>query len=208
MLKSRFDTDKLSVKLGTFFSGFSLSPNSWTLMSLVPAVFGFLSIYSDDLFTALILFALAGGIDAIDGAVARVTGTATPRGAFLDGVVDRYVEILIYSGLLIYILPLEDILYLPNPVWVSLLIFGALMPSFVTAYADHRNVVTQKEDHKKMGGLLERFERLLLIYVGMFLGLFNLSYLIYFIALVAVLPNITAFQRILFVLNYKIEVPE
>ncbi|HDH41584.1 MAG TPA: CDP-alcohol phosphatidyltransferase family protein [Candidatus Altiarchaeales archaeon] len=202
MLRSKFDTDRISVKIGLIFSGFGISPNVWTLLALISAVFGFLSLYSGDILTALILFLISGFIDAVDGAVARVTGRVTAMGAFLDGVIDRYVEILIYLGLLFFILPMETEFYLPNAVWLALLIFGALMPTYIRAYADHRGVVTEPEDHKKMGGLLERAERLSILYIGMLFGCYDPNFLIYFIAILAILANVTALQRIWFVVNY------
>ncbi|OYT40760.1 MAG: CDP-alcohol phosphatidyltransferase [Candidatus Altiarchaeales archaeon ex4484_43] len=203
MLRSKFDTDRISVKIGLIFSGFGISPNMWTLLALIPAVFGFLSLYSGDILTALILFLISGFIDAIDGAVARVTGRATAMGAFLDGIIDRYVEILIYLGLLFFILPMETEFYLPNAVWLALLIFGALMPTYIRAYADHRDVVTEPEDHKKMGGLLERAERLSILYIGMLFSCYDPNFMIYFIAILAILANVTALQRLWFVVNYR-----
>lgn len=202
MLKSRYNTEKISVRIGLIFSGFGLSPNAWTLLSLVPAVFGFLSIVSGSLFDALLLFILAGAIDAIDGAVARVTGRVTALGAFLDGIIDRYVEILMYTGLLYYMLPLDDLL-IPNAVWIILLVFGAIMPAFVTAYSHHRGVVTENEDHRRMEGLIGRSERLTILYIGMFFGCLDSMFLVYFVAVLALLTNFTALQRVWFVVNYK-----
>ena len=77
------------------------------------------------------------------------------------------------------------------------------MPTFVRAYADHRNVVTEPEDHRKMGGLIERAERLILLFVGMILGYFNPVYLAYIVVLATVLTNLTALHRIIFVLRFK-----
>jgi phosphatidylglycerophosphate synthase len=203
MIKARYDTEKISVRIGLIFSGFGLSPNSWTLLSLVPAVFGFLSIVSGDLFSSLILFALAGAIDAVDGAVARVTGSVTALGGFLDGIIDRYVEMLMYLGILIYLLPLKEMVILPNALWVALLIFGAIMPTYVTAYSHHRGVITEAEDHRRMEGLIARNERMIILYLGMLLGTMDQTYLIYFVAVLAVLANFTALQRIWFVVSRK-----
>ncbi len=194
MIKSKFNTDGISIKIGIIFSRFGISPNIWTLISIIPAVLGFGALYTHHLIYGLILFLISGIIDAIDGSVARVTGRVTSFGAFLDGIVDRYVEILLYLGLLFYGI---------SGLWISLLIFGAIMPSFVRAYADHRGVVTEPEDHRRMGGILERGERLTLIYIGMLLGHFDFSWLLYIIKLAAILGNITALQRIWFVFNYK-----
>lgn len=203
MIKARYDTEKISVKIGLIFAGFGMSPNTWTLLSLVPAVFGFLSIVSGDMFSSLILFALAGAIDAIDGAVARVTGSVTALGGFLDGVIDRYVEVLMYLGILVYLLPVKEMFILPNALWLALLIFGAIMPSYVTAYSHHRGVITEDVDHRRMEGLIARNERMIILYLGMLLGTIDRTYLIYFVAVLAVLANFTALQRIWYVVGHK-----
>jgi len=71
MLKSYFDTEKVSVKLGMLFSHVGLSPNTWTVLAILPAVIAFiaLAVYHN-LFMGFLFFLAAGVIDAIDGAVA------------------------------------------------------------------------------------------------------------------------------------------
>ena len=133
-----------------------------------------------------------------------MTNQATAKGAFLDGVVDRYVELLLYLGLLFY-LGRGEFLGLPYEAWFMLLFFGSLMTTFVRAYADHRGIVKGEAELKKMGGLLERFERLMLLYAGMFLGLFNTEWLMVVIAITAVLANATALQRIAFAIRHGVE---
>ncbi|ODS43006.1 MAG: hypothetical protein MSIBF_07100 [Candidatus Altiarchaeales archaeon IMC4] len=197
MIKSRFKLDGASVRIGMLFSRINVTPTAWTFFTLTPAVAGFVCLSKGDLLTGAIMFILAGFFDAVDGAVARVTGRTSAMGAFLDGVIDRYVEILLYFGLLFY--GIQDLL-LPSYFWLSLLIVGALMPTYVRAYADHRGVVTEPEDLVTMGGLIERPERLGLLFIGMLAGG---VYLVYAVAAVAILSNLTAVQRILFVVNYK-----
>jgi phosphatidylglycerophosphate synthase len=203
MFKANFDTEMISVRIGMVFARLGISPNAWTLVSILPAIAGFITlVLYRNLPASLILFMAAGFIDAIDGAVARVTRTVSALGAFLDGIIDRYVEILLYVGLMVYLYTAEEFL-IPNAFWVALLIFGSMMPTYIRAYADHRKVVTDAKAHKKMGGLLERAERLILVYLGMFLGSYNTLWLVYVIAAAAILSNYTAFQRLWFVVRYK-----
>jgi len=203
MLRSKFDTEWFSVKLGLVFSRLGISPNTWTVLALVPALLGFaaLAMYRN-IPAALMLFILSGFLDAVDGAVARVTSRVSALGAFLDGIIDRYVEILICFALLFFLSGRSEQLWLPNQFWVALLIFGSMMPSYVRAYADHRKVVTEAGDLRRMGGLLERAERLTLIYVGLFLGIYDILLLIYVVAATAVLANLTALQRLWFAVRY------
>jgi len=196
MLKANLESEQTD-RLVRGLSRLGISPNAWTLLSLLPALAGLVALTMHQLAAGLLLFILSGFIDMVDGAVARATGQATARGAFIDGVVDRYVELMLYLGLLFYLGP-GSFFGLAKEAWFMLLIFGALMTSFVRAYADHRGVVKAPEDQKKMGGLLERGERLLLLYAGMAAGLANPEWLMAAVAITAVLANATALQRIIF----------
>ncbi len=199
MLKAMFKSEQTD-RLAAGLAALGLSPNAWTLLSLVPALAGMAALVEHRLAWGLVLFSLSAFIDIVDGTVARVTGQASRKGAFLDGIVDRYVEFLLYLGLLIY-MGRGEFLGLPYEVWFMLLFFGSLMTTFVRAYADHRGMVKGEEELKRMGGLLERFERLMLLYAGMFLGLFDSQWLMAVVVITAVLANATAFQRIAFAMR-------
>jgi len=205
MLKSYFEKEfeKISIEIGIIFSKFGISPNVWTILALIPSLIGFFALYYGNLLTGTFFFIISGIIDAIDGAVARVTKSVSNLGAFLDGIIDRYVEIIMYLAIWFYLQRHSEISTSISSFWIILLIFGAMMPSFVRAYAHHRNVVIDAEDQKRMGGLIERYERLDLLYLGMILGYFNIRWLLYMIAIVAILSNWTALQRISFVVGYK-----
>lgn len=196
MLKSHLSTERTDRAL-CWFSALGLGPNHWTMLSLVPASAGFLALASHHLALGLVLFAASGFIDMVDGAVARATNSSTARGAFIDGVLDRYVELFLCLGLTLY-LGIEAYLLLPIPFWMVLMIFGSVMTSFVRAYADHRGLLKDPILQKKMGGLLERAERLTVLYLGMLLGIFDERWLLWAIIVVAVLSNVTAVQRIIF----------
>ena len=199
MLKATLRSEKTD-RLAGGLAAIGLSPNAWTLISLVPALAGLVALVMHQLALGLAMFALSAFIDIVDGTVARVTNQVSDKGAYIDGVVDRYVELMLYLGLLIYI-GRGEFFGLPNEVWIVLLIFGGLMTSFVRAYADHRGIVKDPGELKRMGGLLERLERLMLLYFGMFLGLFDIQWLMAVIALTALLANATALQRIRFALR-------
>ncbi len=201
MLKATLRSEKTD-RLAGGLAAIGLSPNAWTLISLVPALAGLTALVMHQLALGLAMFALSAFIDIVDGTVARVTNQVSDKGAYIDGVVDRYVELMLYLGLLIYI-GRGEFFGLPNEVWIVLLIFGGLMTSFVRAYADHRGIVKDPGELKRMGGLLERLERLMLLYFGMFLGLFDIQWLMAVIALTALLANATALQRIRFALRAK-----
>jgi len=184
-------------------SRLGLSPNAWTALALAVAIGGFFALVGHRLLLGLLLFLISGALDMVDGAVARTTGRASAEGAFLDGVLDRYVEALLILGIFFYLGP-ETSFFIPIGAWIAILIFGAVMTSFVRAYADHRGLVKdQRVLAKDMGGLLERAERLTLIYSGMVGALlFGNGWLLGAIVLAAVLSNLTAVQRIFLAIRY------
>ena len=180
---------ELSQKTGEIFSKLGLTPNQYTLISLFFVLISFYFLIRVDLVLALIFFLLATILDFIDGAVARFTKKATKKGAYLDTISDRYIEGIILLGFLF--LPLADFL-LPAKVWIFLALFGSFLTTYSKAAAKEKEMVT--EELKK--GLLGRGERVILIFLAMLLGIFNLSFVIYPIIILAIFSNITAFQRI------------
>jgi len=206
MFKSKFkeQVEWISIKLGIVFSRFGIPPNVWTVLALVPALIGLALLYYKLVLWAAVFFFISGFVDAIDGSVARVTNSVSKLGAFLDGVIDRYVELALYAGLWVYFNNVKVAMpFLPNDLWFILLVFGAMMPSFVTAYADHKGVITEPEDQRRMGGLMERSERLDVTLLGMVAAHFNPVWLVYAVMLVTVLCHFTVFQRLLYVVNYR-----
>jgi len=194
--------EQLNITLGLLFSKLGLPPNLWTLLSLIPAFLGFAALYHQNLALGLVLFALSDVFDAVDGAVARVTKSVSNLGAFLDGVIERYVEALLYFGLLFYTQNLQTFL-MPNYLWIAMLIFGALMVTFVVAYADHKSLIADKEYQKRMEGRLGRNSRIILLYAGMLLGCFNSIWLVYTIAVTSVFVNVAALRRVFYVIRQE-----
>jgi len=189
LAKRRHRFANFSVKVGLAFSKLPLSANQWTLLSLVPMFFALYFLVSQQFLLAAGLFLLSAFMDLIDGSVARVTGTVSKKGAYLDTVVDRYVEGIIILGLLFAGLP--DF-YLPVTAWLFVYFFGAMMTTYVKAAAKEKEL-TEKE---LRGGFLERAERLLILFIGILVASLDTFYLTYTIVVLAVLSNITVLQRI------------
>jgi phosphatidylglycerophosphate synthase len=75
------------------------------------------------------------------------------------------------------------------------------MVSYSRAYAVYRRVLKDDKKISKMPGILERSERLLLVFLGMLLYDFNPVYLTYAIAIAAVLSIVTVMQRMLYAIG-------
>ncbi|MFH1237686.1 MAG: CDP-alcohol phosphatidyltransferase family protein [Candidatus Aenigmatarchaeota archaeon] len=179
----------LSIKIGMVFSKVGLSPNQWTLLVILPTLASLYFIVDKQFLVAACFLIVAAFIDMIDGAVARVMGKTTKLGAYLDTIMDRYVEAIILVGLLFVGLP--DF-YLPSTVWIFLFLLGSMMTTYAKAAAKEKELT----DKEIAGGLLERGERLIILFLGILLAHFRLSYLTYIIVALAILTNITALQRI------------
>lgn len=179
----------ISEKIGKIFSKTGLSPNTFTLISLFFAIISFLFLIKRNLILTALFFLFAALLDLIDGAVAKFANRATKKGAYLDTIFDRYVEGIILLGFLF--LPLQKI-YLDAKIWIFLSLFGSFMSTYAKAAGKEKEIL--KEEFKK--GLLERPERIILIFLSLILGIFNFSWIIYPIIFLAIFSNFTAVQRI------------
>ena len=189
---------KTEIKTGQFFSKFGLTPNQYTLISLLFVILAFYFLIKTNLILALVFFLLAAFLDFIDGAVAKFTKRETKKGAYLDTICDRYVEGIILLGFLF--LPLADFL-LSAKVWIFLALFGSFLTTYSKAAAKEKGLI--EIEMKK--GLLGRAERIILIFLAMLLGIFNLFWIIYPIVILAIFSNITALQRIYLALRHPSE---
>lgn len=124
----------------------------------------------------------AAGLDAIDGSLARIQNRVTRFGAFLDSTIDRLSEAVLFLGALLYYLsgsPTQTEIIL---LFVALI--GSLMVSYTKARSEAIGVAIR-------GGLLTRFERMLVLIIGMVLNELTIA-----LWILAVLANITVLQRV------------
>lgn len=173
-----------------------LSPNVVTVASFGLAVLaGGLLWYGQTGTTALLalgglLVLASAGLDALDGRLARLQGSASARGDYLDHVTDRYADLAILLG--IGLGPLVDLRI------TLLAVVGTLLTSYMGTQAQ---AVGVGRDYK---GLLSRADRLVLLGVvpvmqallppGLGLPL-GWSLLAWLLLVIGVLGNITAVQR-------------
>ena len=129
------------------------------------------------------LLAVAGLFDFFDGAVARLAGSDSDYGAFLDSVVDRYSDLAVLLGILVLFDRKSDT---PGSILTMATLAGTVMVSYTKARAQSIGVRCEI-------GVMERPERLIALIAG---ATFNL--LTPVMALLAVLTNITALQRIVY----------
>jgi len=123
-------------------------------------------------------------LDALDGTMARLRHESGRYGAFVDSVTDRYSEIVIYGGLLVF--------FNESGTWSdALLVFFAAVGSVMVSYTRAR---AEALDYRAKIGLLTRLERYLVLMPGLLLGFPRIS-----LWILAVLANFTALQRFWYV---------
>lgn len=131
-----------------------------------------------------LLALIVGPFDALDGVMARLRNESGKYGAFIDSVTDRWSEIALFGGLLVY--------FSENGTWQdALLVFfatvGSIMVSYIRAKAEALG-------YSAKIGLLTRAERYIVLIPGIILGYPRIS-----LWILALLTNFTALQRFLFV---------
>lgn len=137
-----------------------------------------------------ILIILAGILDGVDGALARLTNQASKFGAFLDSTTDRFAEGALFSGIMFAFGQ-------RGQTWVAYLVFAAFLGSVMVSYARARAEGIGVECRE---GWLTRFERFVLLVLGLiFTAFFGDAPLFIALGLIALFANVTAVQRMWYV---------
>lgn len=125
----------------------------------------------------------AGLFDMVDGRVARETNRVTRFGGFFDSVLDRYSDLALLIGLLVWYGSINRPLYV---VLTALVMAASVMISYTRARAEN-SIPTCKV------GFMERPERVVLLIIG---ALFNRMSAVLWV--IAVLGNLTVVHRMVF----------
>jgi CDP-diacylglycerol---glycerol-3-phosphate 3-phosphatidyltransferase len=160
-----------------------IHPNALTSLGLVLNIIAAVLFGQGRFFAAGLVVVGAGIFDMVDGRVARVTNRVTPFGAFFDSVIDRYSDMALYMGLLVYYARGERFFYV---VLAAVVMAGSVMISYSRARAE--SLIPSCKV-----GFLERPERIVLIIIG---ALWDRMAPVLWI--IAVLSNITVVHRIIY----------
>lgn len=117
-------------------AGLGISPDALTYAQLVVSVLAGGAFATGCLFLAGWLTIFAGTLDILDGGLARSTGVASPRGALVDSVADRWSEFATFVGLGAFFRHDGAMLFV-----VALAAFASQMVSYVRARAEGLGVV-------------------------------------------------------------------
>jgi archaetidylinositol phosphate synthase len=170
---------KLSVKLASGLAAVGLTPNAVTLIGLAVTLLGAYLILDKMFLISALIIAIGAFLDALDGALARLTAKTSQFGGALDSITDRYSDAIVIAA-----------------IWFTLKIpmvigFFALIGSLITSYSRARLEATGIDSMSSVG-VLERPERMVLLIASLIFT----SFAPYFFLLIAILSNITVIQRL------------
>lgn len=173
----------------TVLRGAHISPNAVTiagcLLNGVAAVVAF----NEQWLYAAVVFMLGSLLDAMDGAVAKVTGRVTAFGAFLDSTLDRVSE-----GLMLLALGLVFARH--HQPWPLAACFVALASSYLVSYTRAK---AEALGVQCKGGLASRVERVVVLTIGLAVTQWYEHAIEYVMYVLAVTAALTVLQRVVHV---------
>jgi CDP-diacylglycerol--glycerol-3-phosphate 3-phosphatidyltransferase len=167
--------------IGSSLRRAGVTADALTVSGIVIAGGAAVAIGNGYLTLGFVLLVLTGIPDALDGAVAKASGTSSVRGAFFDSVSDRVTDALLFGGITWYLASNHDGRISVLPVAVM---GAAMLISYQRAKAESLGF-----DAK--GGIMERAERFIVLAVGLLFG----QFLIPVLWVMLVLTLVTAVQR-------------
>jgi CDP-diacylglycerol--glycerol-3-phosphate 3-phosphatidyltransferase len=170
--------------IGVSLNRTGLTPNAITLLGLGGTIFGAYLVSQGKMTIGGIVILIFVLVDTLDGTMARLRGEPSDFGGFVDSVSDRYAEFITFGGLLYYFLLQEN--YLGVMITFAATA-GSVLVSYVKARAEGLGFTAKV-------GILTRLERYIVL-----IPLLILNQPFIAVVLIALLGNITAFQRIIYV---------
>lgn len=183
MLDGRWksDIEQRLAPVGQGLRKLGLTANQLTALGLLMSVAAAVAIANGALRGGTLLLLATALPDALDGAVAKASGTSTSRGAFFDSVADRVTDVVLLGGVSWFLTSRHG----GQAGMVALAVIGA------SSLVSYQRAKAESLGFEAKGGLMERAERLILLGFGL---LFD-SLLVSILWIMLALTLITAIQR-------------
>lgn len=160
-----------------------IHPNALTFVGLLINVVAAWYLSQGQFLIAGFVIIGAGIFDMVDGRVARETNQVTSFGGFFDSVLDRYSDLILLMGLLVYYGKIDRS---PYVVLTAVVMTASVMISYARSRAE--NIIPTCKV-----GFMERPERIVLLIIG---ALFDRMAPVLWV--LAVLGNLTVIHRMIF----------
>ena len=177
----RAEAERTLKPVGAQIKRTGITADHLTLLGIVMAAGAAIAIGNGALNAGLLLLVLTALPDVLDGAVAKASGTASPRGAFFDSVSDRLTDALLFLGVAWHLATV-------SPGRIAVLPMAVLAASMLISYERSK---AEALGYQAKGGLMERAERL----IALGLGLLFDQWLVPILWVMLVLTLVTAVQR-------------
>jgi CDP-diacylglycerol--glycerol-3-phosphate 3-phosphatidyltransferase len=171
--------------VGSGLGRVGITANQLTATGMVISALAGLAVARGWLVVGVVLLTASAVPDLLDGAVAKASGTSSPRGAFFDSVSDRVSDTLVLGGVAWYLASTAG-------GHAAVLPFAVLGASNLVSYERAR---AESLGFSARGGLMERAERMILTGVGLAFS----RILIPVLWVMLVLTLVTAVHRFLMV---------
>jgi CDP-diacylglycerol--glycerol-3-phosphate 3-phosphatidyltransferase len=184
---------RLITPLARALAATRITPNGVTSLGFVVVAAGCYLVAGGELFIAGFVIGIGGVFDSFDGLVAKITGKASKRGAFLDSTLDRLSDALLFLAAAWYfiVLPVPGLFEPPSPYTFNgyhvALAVGCLILALMTSYIRAK---AESLGYDGSAGFIERAERMIIYVLGLLLG-----YFVEALAILFVLSAITVVQR-------------
>ncbi|MCY3632405.1 MAG: CDP-alcohol phosphatidyltransferase family protein [bacterium] len=143
--------------IGAVLCRIGVSANAVTAFGIVMATAAAVVIGRGELILGLVFLILTGLADALDGPIAKASGTSSVRGAFFDSVSDRACDALLIAGFAWHLGSTEPGRIFMLPV--------ALIA--VTSLVSYQRAKAESLGLDAKGGLMERAERFFVLGAGL-----------------------------------------
>ena len=160
---SRYLNRPISTRVSMALSNMPISADAVSFAAFAVAIGAALALANGAAVLGAVLVQLASIVDGIDGEIARLRFRSSPRGALLDGVLDRLADAAIIGGLAVWALTYD--LATERVIWLAVLATTGAMLSMATK--DRISALELTSSRERGIGLLfgGRDGRLLLIAV-------------------------------------------
>ena len=127
---SRYLNRPISTRVSMALSNMPISADAVSFAAFAVAIGAALALANGAAVLGAVLVQLASIVDGIDGEIARLRFRSSPRGALLDGVLDRLADAAIIGGLAVWALTYD--LATERVIWLAVLATTGAMLSMAT----------------------------------------------------------------------------
>ncbi|AAY80855.1 archaetidylinositol phosphate synthase [Sulfolobus acidocaldarius] len=186
LTRIRKQSKKILLPIARALIKIKINANTITFVGLILSlIYLIVLVFFKNPILGLVLLLLSGFMDAIDGEVARLSGSAGSKGSFLDSSLDRIEDMNYILGLLGLGFP---------SLLVGLLIGISITISYLRAKAESLGL-------KKIEGrgLIERGERIIILFVILLVSIFSVLISLYIAYIFLILSIVTVIQRFIYI---------